>query len=90
MTTIHLHTKHNAGPVDPRIFGGFLEHLGRAVYGGVYDPGNRRSDADGFRQDVLEAIRPMRMPVVRYQDGDHRDMVLRSAIFGSLMAPISA
>ena len=70
MTTIHLHTRHNAGPVDPRIFGGFLEHLGRAVYGGVFDPANRRSDSDGFRQDVLEAIRPMRMPVVRYPGGN--------------------
>ncbi len=70
MTTIHVHTKHNAGPVDRRIFGGFLEHLGRAVYEGVYDPGSRRSDPNGFRTDVLEALRGMRMPVVRYPGGN--------------------
>ena len=37
-TTIHLHTKFQIAPVDPRIFGGFLEHMGRAVYEGIYDP----------------------------------------------------
>ncbi len=40
-TTIALHTKFQIGAVDPRIFGGFLEHMGRAVYEGVYDPDSR-------------------------------------------------
>jgi alpha-N-arabinofuranosidase len=68
--TVHLHTEHRVGAVDERIFGGFLEHLGRAVYEGVYDPGNPRSDAQGFRTDVLEALRSLRMPVVRYPGGN--------------------
>jgi alpha-N-arabinofuranosidase len=67
--TVHLHTEHRVGPVDERIFGGFLEHLGRAVYEGVYDPGNPRSDERGFRTDVLDALRTLRMPTVRYPGG---------------------
>src|SRR5688500_17656942 len=55
--TLTLDTHFNVGPIDPRIYGGFLEHLGRAVYGGVYDPGNSLSDANGFRKDVLHALR---------------------------------
>ena len=57
-------------PIDVRIFGGFLEHLGRAVYEGVFDPGNPLSDDRGFRQDVLDALRRLRMPVVRYPGGN--------------------
>ncbi|HSV15629.1 MAG TPA: hypothetical protein VLI90_15315, partial [Tepidisphaeraceae bacterium] len=68
--TIHLDTQHHVGPIDRRIFGGFLEHLGRAIYGGVYDPGNALSDERGFRRDVLDVLRPMRMPVVRYPGGN--------------------
>ncbi|MBW2181421.1 MAG: alpha-L-arabinofuranosidase, partial [Deltaproteobacteria bacterium] len=46
-TTIHLHSKIQIGEVDPRIFGGFLEHMGRAVYQGVYDPESKYADEDG-------------------------------------------
>ncbi|HXT35100.1 MAG TPA: alpha-N-arabinofuranosidase, partial [Chloroflexota bacterium] len=68
--TVHLDTQHHVGPIDRRVFSGFLEHLGRAVYEGVYDPGNPRSDEQGFRQDVLEALRPLGMPTVRYPGGN--------------------
>jgi alpha-L-arabinofuranosidase len=68
---VHLHTEHRVAPIDERIFGGFLEHLGRAVYEGVYDPGNALSDDRGFRVDVLEALRPLRMPMVRYPGGNY-------------------
>ena len=67
---VHLHTEHRIAPVDERIFGGFLEHLGRAVYEGVFDPGSPRSDDRGFRLDVIEALKPLRMPVVRYPGGN--------------------
>ena len=67
---VHLHTEHRIGPVDERIFGGFLEHLGRAVYEGVFDPGSPRSDERGFRTDVIESLRALRMPVVRYPGGN--------------------
>ena len=71
-TTLHLDTHHHAGPVDPRVFGGFAEHLGRCVYEGMYDPGNAHGlvDADGFRTDVIAALRPLAMPVMRYPGGN--------------------
>jgi len=69
-TILSLHSRFQIGPVDPRIFGGFLEHLGRAVYGGVYEPGHPRADAHGFRADVLDALRPMRMTAMRYPGGN--------------------
>ena len=42
--------------VDKRIYGSFVEHLGRAVYGGVYQPGHPSADEEGFRQDVLDRV----------------------------------
>jgi hypothetical protein len=54
---IHLDTEHRVGPIDRRIFGGFLEHLGRAVYEGVYDPESPLADEHGFRLDVAESLR---------------------------------
>ncbi|HIF11692.1 MAG TPA: alpha-N-arabinofuranosidase [Dehalococcoidia bacterium] len=68
--TITLDPDRTAGKIDRRIFNGFLEHLGRAVYEGIYDPGNPLSDGHGFRRDVLEVMRPMRMPYVRYPGGN--------------------
>jgi alpha-N-arabinofuranosidase len=67
---VHLHTEHRIAPVDERIFGGFLEHMGRAVYEGVFDPDSALSDDRGFRLDVLEALKRLRMPVVRYPGGN--------------------
>ena len=58
------------GPVDKRLFGSFLEHLGRAVYGGVYEPGHPLADEQGFRRDVLELVRQLNVPVVRYPGGN--------------------
>lgn len=66
-----LHTAFHVGPIDRRIFGGFLEHIGRAVYGGIYDPKSPRSDERGFRRDVIAALGRMRMPVVRYPGGNY-------------------
>ncbi|MBA2468838.1 MAG: alpha-N-arabinofuranosidase [Chloroflexia bacterium] len=58
------------GRVDRRIFGGFIEHLGRCIYGGIYDEGSPLSDERGFRQDVLDALRPLRMPILRWPGGN--------------------
>jgi alpha-N-arabinofuranosidase len=69
-TTVTLHTKFRIGEVDPRIFGGFLEHMGRAVYEGVYDPEYPSSDRDGIRTDVLGALRRLDMTVMRYPGGN--------------------
>ena len=65
-----LDTQYHNGAIDPRIFSGFLEHMGRAVYEGVYDPASPLADANGLRKDVLDAIRGLRMPLVRYPGGN--------------------
>ena len=54
---------------DPMIYGQFLEHFDRQIYGGVYQPGHPLSDADGFRTDVLEALREVQTPVIRWPGG---------------------
>ena len=56
--------------INPRLFGAFLEHLGRAVYTGVYDPGNPLSDERGFRKDVIHEVAELRVPIVRYPGGN--------------------
>jgi len=56
--------------VDPRLYGSFIEHLGRAVYGGIYEPGHPTADDQGFRQDVLDLVRELKVPIVRYPGGN--------------------
>ena len=69
-TTIELHTEFVVDEVSPLIFGGFLEHMGRCIYEGVYDPDSAHADEDGFRSDVLEALRGLDLSVVRYPGGN--------------------
>ncbi len=56
--------------IDERIYGSFIEHLGRAVYGGIYQPGHLLADEEGFRTDVLDLVRKLGVPVVRYPGGN--------------------
>ncbi len=56
--------------VPSRLFGSFVEHMGRCVYEGIFQPGNEKADADGFRLDVLELTREMGVSVVRYPGGN--------------------
>jgi alpha-L-arabinofuranosidase len=56
--------------MDRRLLGTFLEHLGRAVYGGVYDPDSKLSDSNGFRKDVIEQIGGLGVPILRYPGGN--------------------
>ena len=58
------------GSIDKRIYGSFIEHLGRAVYGGIYEPGHPTADADGFRRDVIELVRRLNVPITRYPGGN--------------------
>lgn len=58
------------GQVDKRIFGSFIEHLGRAVYGGIYEEGSSLADQEGFRQDTLRLVRELQVPVIRYPGGN--------------------
>lgn len=56
--------------IDKRIYGSFIEHLGRAVYGGIYQPGHPSADEAGFRKDVIDLVRELDIPIVRYPGGN--------------------
>ena len=58
------------GEVDQRIFGSFVEHMGRAIYGGLYEPGHPTADRDGWRRDVLALVRELGVTIVRYPGGN--------------------
>lgn len=68
-TEIHINSARIVGRRDFRIFGHFLEHFHRQVYGGVFDPGNPLSDSLGLRMDVIDALRKIRIPVLRWPGG---------------------
>ena len=68
--TLALDPAFQVGPVSPRFYSSFIEHLGRAVYDGLYCPGHPAADSRGFRQDVLDLIRPLGIPLVRYPGGN--------------------
>jgi len=57
-------------PVQRRTFGSFVEHLGRCVYTGIYEPDHATADEDGFRKDVLELVRELGVSLVRYPGGN--------------------
>jgi len=65
-----LDKDYRVGEVDKRIFGSFIEHLGRAVYGGIYEPSHPTADKNGFRRDVIEMVRKLGVPIVRYPGGN--------------------
>ena len=67
---IKVDTDRVIGEVHPHIFGNFAEHLGRCVYGGIYDPGNPLSDGDGFRKDVMQAVRELGVSLLRWPGGN--------------------
>lgn len=58
------------GEIDKRIYGSFVEHMGRVVYSGIYEPGHESADEDGFRKDVLEKVKEMGVTAVRYPGGN--------------------
>ncbi|GAA0805952.1 alpha-L-arabinofuranosidase AbfA [Faecalicatena orotica] len=58
------------GSIDPRLYGSFLEHMGRVIYTGVYEPDNLNSDEEGFRSDVIEKVKKMGVTAVRYPGGN--------------------
>ena len=67
---IILDKDYRVSRVDERLFGSFIEHLGRAVYGGIYEPGHPLADDLGFRTDVIEAVKKLGVPIVRYPGGN--------------------
>lgn len=69
---IHIDPARIIDEVDPRIYSGFTEHMGRCIYGGLFEPENQHELIDpetGFRLDVLDALRELKAPVVRYPGG---------------------
>src|SRR5579859_6874746 len=67
---LHLHSAHTVGVPDERLFGGFMEHMGRCVYQGVFEPGHPQSDDAGYRLDVLEALKGLHFTAMRYPGGN--------------------
>jgi alpha-N-arabinofuranosidase len=70
VTRIYIDSRRTISPIDPNLFGSFLEHLGRAIYEGIYDPGSSLSDANGFRKDVADEIKQLGVPIIRYPGGN--------------------
>ena len=70
VATLTLDPAFVVAPVNRRTFGAFVEHMGRCVYTGLYEPGHPSADEDGFRTDVLELVRELGVSVVRYPGGN--------------------
>src|SRR5690606_10804611 len=67
---IVLDNERVVGTISPLLFGGFAEHMGRCVYGGLYDPESPQADERGFRRDVQAALREMGISILRYPGGN--------------------
>lgn len=65
-----INMDYKIGEIDKRIYGSFIEHLGRAVYGGIYEPEHETADNQGFRQDVIDIVAQLNVPIVRYPGGN--------------------
>ena len=68
--TIKASASETVGEVNRFIFGSFVEHMGRCVYGGVFDPSDPMADEDGFRKDVIELTKELGVTMVRYPGGN--------------------
>jgi alpha-N-arabinofuranosidase len=67
---IKIDVDRTIGEVHPHLFGHFAEHLGRMIYGGIYDEGSTLSDADGYRKDVMEVLKPLGVSILRWPGGN--------------------
>ena len=72
MVTAHLtiDPQLTVGPIDRRLFGAFVEHLGRCVYDGLYEPHHPSADSEGFREDVIELVKELGVSTTRYPGGN--------------------
>jgi len=69
-TQINVDVGRPIGILDRRVYGGFVEHLGRCIYGGLYEPGSPASDSRGFRKDTLELLKALKLSVLRWPGGN--------------------
>ena len=67
---VFVNASRKRAAMDPRLMGAFLEHLGRAIYGGVYEPGSPLAGGNGFRSDVVREMQELRCPIMRYPGGN--------------------
>ena len=67
---IKVDTERVIGDIDPKIYGNFIEHLGRCIDGGVFDEKSQLSDSNGFRKDVLAAAKSLNVSVLRWPGGN--------------------
>ncbi|HEY6385424.1 MAG TPA: alpha-N-arabinofuranosidase [Candidatus Acidoferrum sp.] len=67
---IYADSRRTIAPLHREVFGSFLEHLGRAIYEGIYDPQSKLSDSNGYRKDVLDEIKKLGVPIIRYPGGN--------------------
>ena len=67
---IKIDIDRSIGEVDPLLFGNFAEHLGRMIYGGIYEEGSPLSDKDGYRTDVMDAVKKLGVSILRYPGGN--------------------
>ena len=58
------------GEAGPRLYGSFVEHMARCVYGGIYEPDHENADSMGFRTDVIDLVRDLKVPIIRYPGGN--------------------
>ena len=70
MAVVKIDPERRLGAIDRKVYGMFIEHLGRCIYGGIYEPGSPLSDENGFRHDVLEAARALQPPILRWPGGN--------------------
>ena len=69
-TRVTIDSGWEIAPIDRHLFGSFLEQLGRAIYEGIYEPGSKFADANGFRTDVMKEVRDLGVPIIRYPGGN--------------------
>src|SRR6476660_6669599 len=65
-----LDNERTIGTISPLLFGGFAEHMGRCIYGGIYDPQSPNADGRGYRNDVLVALQNLNLTILRYPGGN--------------------
>ena len=68
--TVTAHKDYTISKIDDRVYGAFLEHLGRAIYTGIYEPDHKSADENGMRKDVIELVKELDVPMVRYPGGN--------------------
>ena len=68
--SVTAHRDFTVSKIDDRLYSAFLEHLGRAIYTGIYEPGHPTTDKNGMRGDVAQLVRDLKIPYVRYPGGN--------------------